>query len=302
MSKTVLIAGGSGLIGTALANHLKLNGYQVKLLGRAKKTSSEIETFEWNPLNGTIDQSAFSDTDFIINLAGANVGQGKWTKKRKEELISSRTLSTQLLVDSILKHQYPIKKFIQASAIGYYGFREDDIEFNETDECGMDFLAQLTQKWELSLSPLSISGIPPLILRIGVVLSKESGALVEMSKPVRMLVGSPLGSGNQIVPWIHIDDLIAIFRQGIEEPTFSGTFNAVAPNPVSNKELVKKIGQAIKRPTWPIGVPAFILKLLLGEQAQIVLKGNKVSSKKLVDTGFQFEHSTVDDALNNLLK
>lgn len=302
MAKTVLIAGGSGLIGTALSEHLQDKEFHVKLLGRKKKHGSEIETFEWDPLNAVIDQAAFTGTDFIINLAGANVGQGKWTNKRKEELISSRTLSTQLLVDSILKHQYPIKKFIQASAVGYYGFKDGDIEFYETDECGTDFLAKLTQKWELAMIPLSNSHYSTLLLRIGVVLSSKSGALVEMAKPIKMFVGSPLGSGKQTVPWIHIQDLIAIFMKGLTEPSFEGTFNAVAPEPGTNKELVRAIAKAIHRPVWPIGVPAFLLKLLLGEQAQIVLKGNKVSAKKIIKNNFHFTYSSLKEAVNNLLK
>ncbi len=300
MSKTVLIAGGSGLVGKALSEKLLQLGFQVKWLGR-KKTAQSIPTYEWDPEKKRIDMEAFSQTDFVINLAGANVGKGKWTPKRKEELINSRLNSTQLLIDCILKNNLPVQKFIQASAIGYYGFKDNNAEFTEEDQAGKDFLAELTNKWENELTPLFASHIDVLTLRIGVVLSDQSGALVEMAKPVRMLMGAPLGSGNQIVPWIHIDDLVSVFLKGIEEKKMTGIYNAVSPNPVTNNALTRSIGKAIKKPVWPFPVPGFILKMLLGEQAQIVLKGNRVSVKKLLNAGFVFDHPNLDETVKDLL-
>lgn len=301
MAETILIAGGSGLLGNALCDALILQGYQVKLLGRTKKKQNNIETFIWDPVNGEMNEEALINTDYVINLAGANIGEGKWTEKRKKELIDSRTFSTKLLVNCILKNNYPIKKFIQASAIGYYGFSETDIEFTEEDTAGKDFLASLCELWEQESTPLQNSSTPVLILRIGVVLSNLGGALKEMSRPIKMFVGSPLGSGKQIVPWIHIDDMVSIFIKGIQDAKFSGTFNSASPNPISNKQLVKAIGKAAKRPVWPFGVPTFILKLLLGEQAQIVTKGNRVSAKKILARGFEFKHPEINEALRDLM-
>lgn len=302
MIGTVLIAGGSGLIGKALVEELSQKGYTVKLLGRSISPIKNAESFVWDPSTNTIDKKSLENTDYIINLAGANVGEGKWTDKRKKELVNSRIQSTSLLVNSIIENNIPIKKFIQASAIGYYGLSDNDVDFIETDPAGKDFLALLTEQWEKSTERLNGTSIPLLKLRIGVVLSGKGGALMAMAKPVKMFAGASLGNGKQIVPWIHIDDMIAIFLKGIEEPEFIGTFNAAAPDPVSNKQLTKSIAKAIKRPFWPMGIPSFLLKLILGEQAQIVLKGNKISAKKLIAAGFKFRYPTIQGAITNLFK
>ncbi len=301
MSETVLIAGGTGLIGQGLCEALFERGYSVKLLGRTKKDLPNLKTYVWDPSKSNIDLDAFEGTDYVINLAGANVGEGRWTERRKKELLESRIMSTQLLISSILTNHFPIKKFIQASAIGYYGFSDVDVEFKETDQPGNDFLAELTNQWEAATKALDETNIK-LILRIGVVLSDKGGALPTMSKPIKMFAGTSLGSGKQIVPWIHVEDLISIFMKGISDPSFTGVYNAVAPNPVTNKQLTQLIGQALKRPIWPIPAPSFFLKLILGEQAQIVLKGNKISNQKLLGTGFKFQFSTAENVLNQLIK
>lgn len=300
MKGTVLIAGGSGLIGKTLIDELSKLGYSVKLLGRSKSSFPNSESYVWDPSKNTIDLKAFENTDFVINLAGANVGEGKWTDKRKKELLDSRIQSTTLLINSIKENQFSIKKFIQASAIGYYGLSDNDVDFTETDPPGNDFLALLTVEWEKSADSLDLMSTPLLKLRIGVVLSNDGGALVAMAKPVKMFAGASLGNGDQIVPWIHIDDLVSIFLKGIEEPQFVGTYNAAAPYPVSNKQLTKAIAKAVKRPFWPIGIPGFLLNLMLGEQAQIVLKGNKISSKKLIAAGFKFKYPSLDKAIPQL--
>jgi uncharacterized protein (TIGR01777 family) len=302
MGITVLIAGGSGLIGHALIDEFFKKGYSVKLLGRNRSTIQNAESFVWDPSKNIIDLKAFENTDYIINLAGANVGEGKWTAERKKELLDSRIQSTTLLINSIAENNFPIKKFIQASAIGYYGLSDNDVDFMESDPPGKDFLAILTGQWEKAADRLNETKIPLLKLRIGVVLSNKGGALMAMAKPVRLFAGASLGNGKQIVPWIHIDDMVAIFVKGIEDPGFTGTYNAASPHPVSNKQLTKAIAKAIKRPFWPIGIPSFLLKIILGEQAQIVLKGNKISSKKLISSGFKFQYSNLQDAIVNLFK
>lgn len=300
MSETVLIAGGSGLVGKALSEELLHKGFKVKLLGRRKSEIDHVETFVWDPTKKEIDKEALIGTDYIVNLAGANVGEGKWTNQRKKELVESRTLSTSLLVNTIKSNNYPVKKMIQASAIGFYGFSEEDIEYMETDEAGTDFLALLCKEWEKAAEPIHQTNTQLMIVRIGVVLSNKGGALMAMAKPIKMFAGAYLGTGKQIVPWIHIDDLVAIILNGLLDPNYSGVINAAAPDPISNKQLTRLIGKAIKRPVWPIGVPAFVLKLMLGEQAQIVLKGNRISAKKLIHLGFQFVYSQPDDAIKKL--
>jgi uncharacterized protein len=301
MLETVLIAGGTGLIGQELCEALLGKGYRIKLLGRTKRDLPHLKSYVWDPSKSSIDLEAFEGTDYVVNLAGANVGEGRWTGHRKKELIDSRIMSTKVLISAIQTNHFPIKKFIQASAIGYYGFSDLDIEFKETDEAGNDFLAELTNQWEAATKSLDEIHVK-LILRIGVVLSDKGGALPTMSKPIKMFAGTSLGSGKQFVPWIHIEDLIEIFLKGIRDPTFKGIYNAVAPNPVTNHELTNLIGKALHKPIWPIPAPSLLLKLVLGEQAQIVLQGNKISNQKLLETGFKFKYDNAENALNQLIK
>jgi len=299
MSLTILIAGGSGLIGTELSKHLISLGYEVRWLGRGNNNGGTIKHFSWDPAKKQIDVNAFKGVDVVINLAGANVGKGKWTDERKKTLLNSRIDSVQLLSNTIIQQQIPIKKFIQASAIGYYGF-ESTLPMNEEAPAGKDFLAVLTQQWEEATIPLQQAQIPLVILRIGVVLSNKGGALIEMAKPIKMFAGNYLGSGKQIVPWIHITDQVNIFINAIEDTNFTGTYNCVAQEVITNKELTKKIAQAVKRPAWPLGIPAFVLKILLGEQAQIVLEGYHISPQKLINTGFTHKYPHIKDAMKEL--
>jgi uncharacterized protein (TIGR01777 family) len=299
---TVLIAGGSGLVGKSLGEWLITRGYRVKLLGRSKSTQAGTETFVWDPAKQTIDADAFAGVDYVVNLAGANVGEGRWTEKRKKELMDSRVQSTTLLANTIIRNHLPIKKFIQANAVGYYGFTKNDREFVETDPPGNDFLAEICHAWENATTPLPNAGLPLLILRMGVVLSNKGGALKAMVQPVKMLAGAPLGSGKQIIPWIHMDDMVAIIAKGIEDPGFTGIYNATAPNPVTNQQITQLIGKALKKPVWPLHVPAFLLRWMLGEQAQIALYGNRISNKKLREAGYTFMYDEPEAAINNLVK
>jgi uncharacterized protein (TIGR01777 family) len=301
MSQTVLIAGGSGLIGDELSIQLLSMGYEVRILGRGTAADGKVQHFNWNPAAQLIDENCLTGVDFVINLAGANVGKGKWTKSRKKILLNSRIDSTTLLAKTIIDKKIPIRKFIQASAIGFYGFTNTGRTFTETDSAGTDFLATLTQQWENTTEVLIKANIPLNILRIGVVLSPKGGALLEMCRPIKLFAGSFLGSGKQIVPWIHVKDMVSVFIKSIKENEFLGIYNCVAPEPVTNKELTKEMGKALHRPIWPLGVPAFILRMLLGEQAQIVLEGNAVSCKKLIDSGFVFQYPTITKAIGSLL-
>lgn len=299
MSQTILIAGGSGLIGTELSNQLISLGHKVRWLGRGNHTQGHIKHFHWDPSKNQIDADALKGVDVVINLAGANVGKGKWTGKRKKALLNSRVESVRLLSTTILQQQIPIKKFIQASAIGYYGF-ESALPMKEEDPAGKDFLAVLTQQWEEATHELQKKQIPLVILRIGVVLSNKGGALTEMAKPIKMLAGAYLGSGKQMVPWIHITDQVNCFIKAIDDNQFTGIYNCVAPELISNKELTKKIAQAIKKPAWPLGIPSFVLKMLLGEQSQIVLEGYNISCQKLINSGFKHQYPYINEAMQNL--
>jgi uncharacterized protein (TIGR01777 family) len=259
------------------------------------------KTWEWDIDKHYIEEGAFDGVDTIIHLAGAGIADKPWTKARKRELLESRTHSTRLLYDELRKRDHTVTSFISASAIGYYGFADDNRMLVETDPAGTDFQAGLVKKWEQEIDQVLELKIRVVKVRIGVVLTMEGGALKEIARPVKLWAGAPLGSGNQFMSWIHIDDLCRIFTNSVENPSFVGTYNAVAPNPVTNRELTKAIARVLRKPMLLPSVPAFTLKVLFGEMADLVLKGSKVSSERLERTGFEFKYPSIDEALADLL-
>lgn len=301
MSHKILIAGGSGLLGMALTRTLKQTGYTVAHLSRSSTGANDgILRYTWDPGKGLIDTGAFENCYAIINLSGTNVGEGRWTSARKKEIIDSRIQSTQLLVNHLNKSPGTVKKFISASASGFYGHGDHTRLFDEEAPPGKDFLAQVCQQWEAEAHALQT--IPLTIIRIGVVLSMHGGALAPMLKTIRLGVGSPIGSGEQLVPWIHEEDLVNIFITSLKTPSFAGTYNAASPNPVTNTELMLAIGKAAGKPVWKWHVPSFILKTMMGEQSEIVLEGCQISSQKILNTGFRFSFPHIETALENLIK
>jgi uncharacterized protein (TIGR01777 family) len=297
--KNILITGGSGLIGTRLMQLLPSLRRSVFQLGRSVKSGN---SYVWDINKGILDPDALQNKDAIIHLAGASVGDERWTAVRKIEILKSRTESTRLLFEHLKKGGHNIRHFISASAIGYYGF-ENEIDWHTEDSpSGKDFLAQVTRAWEEQVDKISQLGIRVVKLRIGIVLSAEGGALKEIANPVKFFVGAPLGSGRQPVSWIHIDDVCGIFFRALEDTGMSGAYNVVAPNPVDNKTLTKAIGKALGRPVILPPVPAFVLKLIIGEMAEIVVTGSKISPQKIIDAGYQFKFTNVQSAVDNLLK
>lgn len=298
---TILITGGSGLIGTAITEVLIKNNYIVRHLGRSKKGRSDIEEFIWNPEKKEIDENALLNVDFIIHLAGTNVGKGTWSEERKKQIIESRVQSTELLIETLKKMNHKPQKVICASAIGFYGIRPKTTNYTEEDEPGNDFMAEVCIKWENAIKKINTLQIPFQIFRIGVVLSNKGGALPMMAKPVSLFAGAPLGNGNQIISWIHVYDLCKMFQWSIENKEITGIYNAVSPNPVNNIKFTKLLGDVLKKPVWSVHIPSFILKTLLGEQSEIVLQGVGVSSEKIEKKGFKFEYPELKEALKNLL-
>jgi hypothetical protein len=298
---TIIITGGSGLIGTALTHFLLEKKYRVRHLGRTKRGRNNIEEFIWNPEKQEIDVDALNGVDLIIHLAGTNIGKGTWTDDRKKEIIESRVQSTKLLFETIQKNNCNPQKIICASAIGYYGIIGKSSYYTEEDNPGNDFMAEVCIAWEDEITKQNKAQIPTSIFRIGVVLTNKGGALPLMAKPVSLFAGAPIGNGNQLISWIHINDLCKMFLWSIENKEITGVFNAVAPNPVSNKKFTETLGIILKRPVWPIHIPSFILKTMLGEQSEIVLQGVGVSSKKIEAEGFNFEFPEIKNALKNLL-
>lgn len=299
MSK-ILITGATGLIGTHLTEVLQQGGHTVTHLSR-RKPDGAIKTWEWNIDKHYIEEGAFDGVDTVIHLAGAGIADKPWTKARKRELLESRTHSTRLLYEELKKRNHPVTSFISASAIGYYGFADGSHLLVETDPPGNDFLAGVVKKWEDEIDAVSELNIRVAKLRVGVVLTMEGGALKEIVRPVKLYSGAPLGNGNQHLSWIHIEDLCRVFVNAVENPSFDGAYNAVAPHPVSNRELTKAIAHTLGKPLILPAVPGFALRLVFGEMADLVLKGSKVSSKKLEETGFDFKYPSIDEALANLL-
>ncbi|HEY1060037.1 MAG TPA: TIGR01777 family oxidoreductase [Daejeonella sp.] len=298
-SRNILITGASGLIGTRLIKNLLEKGHRVSVLSRQNSNFKGVSTFNWDIDKQLIDLKAFEGVDTIIHLAGAGIADKRWTKQRKQEIVDSRIRSTQLLYHTIEAIKAPVKTFISASAVGYYGDRNDEILY-EQSEYGTGFLADCCKQWEAAVDEGLKSGIRVVKLRIGIVLSKQGGALSELARPVSFFVGAPLGSGKQWMPWIHLTDLVSIFEKAIENPDYSGTFNACTPYPVTNYEFTKILAKKLFRPVWPVNVPEFVLKTMLGEMSTVILNSTRTSPQKLMDMGFRFRYQGLDAALSEI--
>ncbi|MEO9476849.1 MAG: TIGR01777 family oxidoreductase [Cyclobacteriaceae bacterium] len=298
MPNKILITGGSGLVGNHLSKLLVEAGHQVAHLSRSVSGSEPFPTFKWDIRKGEIDEAAFDGVTHIVHLAGAGVADKKWTPERKKVILDSRIKSTELLFAYASKLDLNLKSYISASAIGLYPYNDEVWAYEQTDP-GDGFLPDVVKEWEKSAD--LFQGVASVAkVRIGVVLSPEGGAMAEIVKPIKMFVGAPLGSGQQVMSWIHIHDLAGIFQFIIEEE-IQGVFNATAPNPATNAELTRCIARALQKPLILPNVPAFVMKMMLGEMAEIVLKGCKVSPAKILTAGFNFEFPELDNAVKNLL-
>ena len=305
--QTVLISGGTGMVGRQLTKHLLKKGYQVIILTRKipflKDANPNISYALWNLADQTIDSEAVQKASCLIHLAGAGVVDKKWTKVYKDEIANSRTQSSALIIKALSNHTHSIKTIISASAIGWYG--EDPSPnakgFVEIDLAAKGFLGETCKKWEQSIEPVEKIGIRLVKLRIGIVLSNDGGALAEFKKPIQFGVAGILGTGNQMISWIHIDDLCRLFIEGIENEQLAGTYNAVAPLPVSNKELTIELAHQIKGKFYiPLHVPKFILKIMMGERSIEILKSTTVNCEKIKKTGFTFLYPSIEAALHQL--
>ncbi|KOF04611.1 epimerase [Roseivirga seohaensis subsp. aquiponti] len=299
MSKSILISGGTGLVGSELVTLLKGAGHQVRLLSRSKGKGESVPVYQWDYKNNYVEEGAFDGVDTLIHLAGAGVADKRWTKERKEEILKSRTQTSDLLYEKLKNTNHSVRTLVAASAVGYYGMDTGDVNLREDSPAGHDFLADVVKAWEDSTSRFTELGIRVVQIRIGVVLSNDGGALPKLLAPP---VAAPLASGKQYMSWIHISDLIRILCKSVEDVNMIGPYNAVAPEPLTNKEFTKRAAKAFGKLYLPIPVPNFVLHLVLGEMAQVVTGGNKVSAYKINKTGYDFKFTRLQNALEDLAK
>ncbi|MEI8202539.1 MAG: TIGR01777 family oxidoreductase [Bacteroidota bacterium] len=300
---TVLVSGGNGLIGQHLCQRLMEKGYNVGVLSRTKnKSDAKISNYYWDIDKQEIEKEAIETADYIIHLAGENIGEKRWTSKRKKKILESRHASAKLIIEKVNESNHKPKAFISASAIGYYGAITSDHIFIETDSPAQDFLGETCRKWEEIADEFKELGIRTVKLRTGVVLSKHGGALAKMMSPIRMGIGSTLGTGRQYMPWIHIEDLCNIYIKAIEDEKMQGAYNAVAPEHKTNLEFTKSLAQTLDKPFWFPAIPSFVLKIIFGKMSVMMLKGSRVSSGKITNAGFNFRFPDLKSALKDLVR
>ena len=302
--KAILISGASGLVGSELSEGLLKKGIEVRGLSRnPKRLPPGIKGFYWDPESGEMDHSALKGISSLVHLAGENIAEGRWTEKRKKEIIESRTRSCDVLASALSQQaaegESLPESIILASAIGYYGSRGDEL-LDEASEPGEGFLAETTLAWEeAGQFPEKMRQVR---LRIGVVLSRKGGALNEMERPLKLFAGAVPGSGRQYLSWIHHSDLVSIIQFAIENSSVEGVYNAVAPDPRTMDSFMRALGKEVGRPVYLPNVPGFVLKMMLGEMSEMVLGGARISSARIEEAGFHFKFGNLENALKALYR
>jgi uncharacterized protein (TIGR01777 family) len=295
----ILVSGATGLVGTALSRSLKEKGHEVIRLVRsaAKDEATEVN---WNPEQGTINASELEGFDAVVHLAGESIAEGRWTDEKKKRIRQSRTKGTGLLSETLAKLKQKSEVLISASAVGFYGSRGDEI-LDEQSASGSDFLAEVCREWELATQPAAQARVRVVNLRFGVILSNDGGALPKMLFPFRMGVGGKLGSGEQYMSWISIDDAVGAIEHALTNKTLRGPVNVVAPEAVTNYAFTKTLGRVLSRPTiFP--VPAFAARLVFGEMADAtLLASQRVEPQRLKESGFTFKYPELEGALRHVL-
>ena len=297
----VLITGGSGLVGSKITELLLAKNIEVVHLTRALNSKFGIKTYKWDWKANEIDERCFDGVTDIIHLAGAGIADRPWTMARKHEIIQSRVYSANLLFEKVTKLDLKLDSYISASGIGYYGAVNSERIYSENDAAYNDFIAKSCIYWEKSAD--QFERLTRVVkLRTGVVLDKDKGALPKISKTIKLGIGSPIGTGKQAFPWIHIEDIARLYLESLFNTDYEGVFNAVTPSEIDNEELTNSIAKSLNRKLFLPKVPAFVLKFIYGELADLVLQGSFVSSNKLIEKGFKFKYPTIDEALNNIYK
>lgn len=301
----VLIFGGTGFVGRNLAAGLLTNGYHVYVVTRnpqktANSLENKVKVIEWDNSSPLSSIYELQEIDVVINLAGESIGNRRWSNSVKQEILASRIRTTGAIVTAINNRTIQPKVLINASAVGYYGPRQDD-EITESEEAGQDFLAQVCRDWENEAYKVQSDLTRVVTIRIGVVLGSE-GALNRMAMPFKFYMGGPLGTGNQWISWIHIHDLTSMIRFVIEHQELTGPINATTPEPVRMRDFSKVLGEVLNRPSW-LPTPEFLLKIALGQMAEMLLHGQRVVPKKILSAGFKFRfpklRAALEDAIGN---
>jgi len=298
----VAITGATGFVGSRLVERLQEQGHQPLILTRnresALKTFPNLEIVGYTPRESGSWQKEIAGCEAVVNLAGAPIAESRWSAEYKQEILKSRQLGTQKIVEAIAIANPQPTVLINASAIGYYGTSET-ATFDETSPPSNDFLGQVCQTWEAEAQKVKEAGIRLVILRFGIVLG-NGGALGKMIPPFKLFAGGPIGTGRQWFTWIHRDDLVNLILEALTRPDMEGVFNATAPKPVRMSELCQTIGDVLNRPSW-LPVPSFAIEVLLGEGAQVVLEGQQVLPKRTTSYGFNYQYPTVKEALSEIL-
>lgn len=303
MRKMILIAGGSGFIGKHLAQLLIDNGYLVSILSRNKKeNTNDISYYQWDVEKGVIDEKAVLEADSIINLAGENIAEKRWTLERKQAIVQSRVGAIELIYSVLQKHNKKLDSFISASGIGIYGVLQSNIILTEDSPLADDFLGDTCQKWESAADLISNLNIRTVKIRTGLVIGPNDGFLKKLIPIFRLKLGTPIGTGEQFMSWIHVHDLCEIYIAAIENQKINGAYNAVIKDGTTNYIFSKKLAKVYGYNMWLPNVPTFIIQILMGEMADIVLTGQRVSSDKIEKTGFVFKFTKLSYALRDCLK
>lgn len=297
---TVLITGGSGLVGRRLSTLMIEKGYQVRHLSRNPKDKGNIRVFKWDISDGYIDPEALKGVNIVVHLAGADIMEKRWTPERKKELVSSRTDSLNLIYDFLDKNKHQVKTLISSSAQGYYPPNQNKILI-EGDPAGSGYMGQLSLAWEQAAYKWENLGIKVSINRIGLVMAREGGVMEILIKPIKKGIASYFGKGTMMYPWIHIDDLCGMMIFEIENDHVKGTFNAAAPNAVTQKEMNKAIAKQFGKNIFSFPVPVFILRLMMGERFGVMVDSFHLSADKIQNAGYNFDFPKLDEALDDLL-
>ncbi|MBL7953311.1 MAG: TIGR01777 family oxidoreductase [Flavobacteriales bacterium] len=298
---TILITGASGLIGTALSRSLLASGHVVHHLGRGVSTSVATRSFTWDPSRDVMDASALNGVTHIVHLAGAGIADKRWSKARVQELITSRTATARLLLRCAREHGRRIDSFVSAAGIGYYGAVTTDHTFVENDGPASDTIGTISSAWESAVDEWrTLTRV--VKLRTPVVLTNDGGALPKLAAPVKFGLGAPVGSGRQWMPWVHLADLVRIYGTALFNERMEGAYNVNTGNDVRNDDFMRTMAQTLHKPYFLPGVPAFALRLALGELSSVLLEGSRASNARLLETGFQFDHPQLKMALTGLYR